>query len=106
MTPLSHLVFGAAIAVLMAVALMLLFPGTKDSSRAQQAHVTSSPSVMHEPVADPTLSRLLGHFHATRQRTIRASPEGSATLDRPHTAPPARCEAPYCDGRDGEAAGD
>jgi hypothetical protein len=46
MTPLSHLVFGAAIAVLMAVALMLLFPGTKDSSRAQQAHVTSSPSVV------------------------------------------------------------
>jgi hypothetical protein len=43
MTPLSHLVFGAAVAVLIALALMLLFPGSKESSRPQQAHVTSSP---------------------------------------------------------------
>jgi hypothetical protein len=43
MTPLPHLVFAAAIAVLIAVALMLLFPGSKESSRPQQAHVTSSP---------------------------------------------------------------
>jgi hypothetical protein len=42
MTPLSHLVFGAAVAVLIAVALVLLFPGSKESSRPQQAHVTSS----------------------------------------------------------------
>jgi hypothetical protein len=42
MTPLSHLVFGAAVAVLIAVALVLLFPGSRESSRPQQAHVTSS----------------------------------------------------------------
>jgi hypothetical protein len=46
MTPLSHLVFGAAIAVLIAVDLVLLFPGSKESSRPQQAHVTSTPLAM------------------------------------------------------------
>jgi hypothetical protein len=46
MNPLSHLVFGAAVAVLIAVALMLLFPGSKESSRPQQAHVTSLPSLV------------------------------------------------------------
>ena len=39
MTPLSHLVFGAALAVLIAVALVLLFPGSKENSRPQLAHV-------------------------------------------------------------------
>ena len=46
MTPLSHLVFGAALAVLIAVALVLLFPGSNEGSRPQQAHVTSSPLPM------------------------------------------------------------
>ena len=46
MTPLSHLVFGAAIAVLIAIALTFLFPGSEESSRLQQAHVTSSPLPM------------------------------------------------------------
>ena len=46
MPPLTQLMFGAAIAVLIALALVLLLPGSKESSRPQQAHVTSSPLPM------------------------------------------------------------
>jgi hypothetical protein len=40
------LVFGAAIAVLIALALMLLLHDSKESSRPQQVHVTLSPLPM------------------------------------------------------------
>ena len=46
MPPLTQLMFGAAIAVLIALALMLLLPGCKESSRPRQAHVASAPSPM------------------------------------------------------------
>ena len=46
MPPLTQLMFGAAIADLIALALMLLLPGCKETSRPRQAHVASAPSPM------------------------------------------------------------
>jgi hypothetical protein len=43
---LAHLMFGGAIAILIAMALTLLFRGSRGSSRPQQAHVSSSPLPM------------------------------------------------------------
>jgi hypothetical protein len=42
MSPLPHLVFGAAVAILIAIALALVLPGREEGSRPQQAQITSS----------------------------------------------------------------
>jgi hypothetical protein len=42
MPSLPHLMFGVAIAVLIAIALALVLPGREEGSRPQQAQITSS----------------------------------------------------------------
>jgi hypothetical protein len=43
MPSLAHLLFGAAIAILIAIALVLFLPGSIESSAPQKAQIISSP---------------------------------------------------------------